>query len=91
MEYQENELLTLLIAVGVLIFIVSNGASLRELPRSRFFVSAYAILVAGWTLTVLEGIFWKAQFNFLEHACYATSSVLLALWCWQVFRGKQPS
>ncbi|MBN2476077.1 MAG: hypothetical protein JXB62_15810 [Pirellulales bacterium] len=84
----ENELVTLLLAVGALVFILSNGAGLRRLPMAPLFVSAYGVLVLGWCFTVLEGFFWDTALNYLEHACYAASSCLLALWCWLVFSNR---
>lgn len=87
---QENELLTLLVAVGVLVFAVSNREGLRELPRAGLCRLAFMLLVAGLTFTVLEGVFWEHILNLLEHICYGASSVTLAIWVWLVFKGASP-
>ncbi|NLS96540.1 MAG: hypothetical protein GXX96_30755 [Planctomycetaceae bacterium] len=84
---QQNEFLTLLVALGVLVFVVSNRQGLRDLPRSSLCLAAFLVLVAGLAFTVLEGLVWQDVFNMLEHFCYGASSVLLAVWVWLVSRG----
>jgi len=86
---QENELLTLLIAVGVLVFIATGGARIRKLPQWRWCLTAYLVMTVGWTLTVLEGLFWGDTLNLLEHICYTISSITLAIWVGRVFLGGQ--
>ena len=87
---QQNELLTLLVALSVSIFAISNRGGLRSLPHSPICLLAFALLVTGLTFTVLEDLLWEQMFNILEHACYGASSVLLAVWVWLVFgRGSQ--
>ena len=87
---QENEIVMLLLGIGVLIFILGNRFQLRRLPSSSILITGFCILLVGWTLTVLEGFFWTELLNFIEHFCYAASSVLLATWSWKVFgRSKE--
>lgn len=85
----ENEIITLILAVGVLIFIMVNRLQLKRVPTSKILITGFYLLLAGWVLTVLEGFFWKGLLNLLEHICYATSSVLVATWCWKVFGNKK--
>ena len=80
-----NETITLLLGIGVLIFLVDNRNRLRQLPAYQSFIIAFVLLAAGWTLTVLEGLFLGDLLNLLEHICYAISSAYLFWWCWQVF------
>ncbi|MHB8901158.1 MAG: hypothetical protein ACYC6Y_20610 [Thermoguttaceae bacterium] len=87
---EQNELLTLLVAIGVLVFAVSNREGLRELPGLGLCLGAFLLLVAGLTLTVLEGLLWPRALHLLEHACYGMSSVSLAVWVWLVFEGALP-
>lgn len=82
---EQNELLTLLVAIGVLIFVASNRRGLETLPDAKICLLAFMILVIGLASTVLEGLFWPTTFNLLEHACYGLSSVFLAGWVWLVF------
>jgi hypothetical protein len=87
--FQENELVMLLLGVGVLIFTMGNRFTLKRLPASKILCTGFYMLLAGWILTVLEGFFWKGVLNYLEHMCYAGSSLLMAVWCWKVFGGKK--
>ncbi len=86
---QENEVVMLLMAIGVLIFILFNRRQIMRIEAAGLLVAAFCILVIGYVFTVLEGFFMEALLNFLEHACYAGSSVLIALWCMKVFKPKE--
>ncbi len=86
---QENEVVMLLMAIGVLIFILFNRRQIMRIEAAGLLVTAFCILLVGYVFTVLEGFFLSALLNFLEHACYAGSSVLIALWCMKVFKPKE--
>lgn len=80
-----NEIITLLLGIGLLIFVVENRDRLKRLPAYRLFLGGLLVLEAGWLLTVLEGYFLGQYLNLLEHVCYVVSSAFLCAWCWQVF------
>ena len=82
---QENEVVSLLLCIGVLYFILMNRSQLKRLPSSEIFVSGFFVYMLGRIITVLEGLFLGDILNALEHACYAVSSVLLLIWLWNVF------
>lgn len=86
---QPNEVVMLIIGLGVLIFILGNRSQLERIPFSRMLLLGFYSLIAGWALTVLEGFFWNELFNYLEHICYATASLLLAAWCWKVLGNRR--
>ena len=86
---QGNEIVMLLLGLGVLIFTVNNRVQFKRLPAWKILASAFYVLAGAWVLTVIEGFIWKDLFNLLEHICYATSSLLVALWCWHVFGFKK--
>ncbi len=86
---QENEVVMLLMAIGVLIFILFNRRQIMRIEAAGLLVTAFCILLIGYVFTVLEGLFLSALFNFLEHVCYAVSSVLIALWAMKVFKPKE--
>lgn len=90
-EIFENEVVMLLIGVGVLIFILGSRPRLKRLPASKILIVGFYVLLAGWVLTVLEGFFCEGLLDYLEHMCYAVSSVLVAIWCWKVFGSGPPS
>ena len=87
MSIQPNEIVMLLLGIVTGIFTVRNRSHLRRLPQTGILLTGFYVLAVSWLLTVLEGFFWNSFFNLLEHAGYALSSVLLALWCWKVFKG----
>ncbi len=86
---EENEIVMLIIGLGVLIFVLGNRMQLKRIPSAGFLLLAFHALLAGWVLTVLEGFFWGELLNYLEHMSYAVASFLLAVWCWKVFGGKR--
>lgn len=81
---QENELVTLILALGVLGFFLLSRLRVRELSGWRLFLLSFTALCVGWVLTVLEGLFWPIALNVAEHICYAISSIFFAFWCWQI-------
>jgi len=89
-EIFENEVVMLLIGVGVLIFILGSRTRLKSLPGSNILIAAFCMLLGSWILTVLEGFFWEPFLNYLDHGCYAVGSILVALWCWKVFGRGRP-
>ena len=89
---QQSELITLLLGLGVLIFLMANASQIRNIPESSLLIASYVILLFGWIFTVAEGILLSRFNNFMEHLCYAVSSISLALWIWKVCKsGKEPS
>ncbi len=89
-EIHENEIVMLLIGVGVSVFIQGNQRRLKGLQVSKILVAGFCMMLGGWILTNLEGLFsegtfWNNFLNTLEHICYAIGSILVAVWCWKVF------
>lgn len=84
-EVYGNEIVMLLIGVGVLIFIQGNRQRLKSLPASNILIGGFCMMLGSWILTVLEGLFWETYLNYLDHALYAFGSILVAVWCWKVF------
>lgn len=81
---QENEMVMFIIGAGVFLFTVAYRVQLKRIPEWRILISAFRILVAAWLLTILEGFFWGETLNYLEHFCYACSTVLMVIWCWKI-------
>lgn len=86
---QQNEIVMLLLGVGVWIFTIRNRAGLKRLPACGILITAFYLLLVTWIATVLEGFVWNSFFNLLEHAGLAASSVLTTIWCWKAFIGKK--
>jgi len=86
-EIFENEVVMLLIGVVVLIFILGNRQQLKSLPASSILIWGFFMMLGSWILTVLEGFLWEELLNYMDHACYAIGSILVAVWCLRVFGG----
>ena len=82
----ENEIIMLMLGLGVLIFALLNYFHLRRIRLFGVLFGGFWLLVVGWALTVVEGFFPEDSFrysslNFLEHLCYAASGIVVAVWC----------
>ena len=86
---QENEIITLLLGIGVMIFILANKQKVKRIPAAKILIAGFYVLLAGWVLTILEGLFWREFINVLEHICYTSSSILMAVWCWKIFKNTK--
>ena len=82
---QENEVIVLLLGVGVLIFALTNRARLKHLPSPRLLLTGFCVLLLGWALTVLEEFLWGEELNVVEHLCYAGSAILVLVWVYRAF------
>ncbi len=88
---KENEMIMLLLGVGILVLIWVNHDRLKRIPESKILISSFCFLLAGWAMTVLEDFFFGRAVNYLEHICYTLSSVLMLIWSWRLFGKKQES
>jgi len=86
---QENEILTFILACGVMVFVFVNRTSISTPGKTGLLLWAFVITTLAWLATVLEGYLWPVLLNYLEHICYALSSVLLAVWLIQSLQGKK--
>lgn len=88
---QENEIIMMLLGMGVFIFVLADHARLKSIPFSRILIASFLVLFMGWILTILEGFFLGPVLNLFEHLCYLGSSALLLMWCWKTFITKETS
>lgn len=77
---QENEILALVLAFGVLVFFIMNRASLNRTPAAGLLFTGLCMLILAWIFSILEGFFWGVFFNLVEHGLYLLSAVCLAVW-----------
>ncbi len=73
----------------MIVLVVDDDENSRVLVKTIF--TAFFFLFGGWILTIFDGFYWKDTINFLEHLCYAFSSLSLAIWTWRVFASKGAS
>jgi len=86
---QENELITIFIGIGLLIFIIFNYSKLKTLPAIKIILTGLSVLAIGWILTILEGFFLEELLNSLEHLCYFLSSIIMTVWFWIAVKQKE--
>lgn len=87
--FQGKEVVLLVLAIGVLFFIIGNRLRLKKVPASKILIAGFILFFAGWVSTVLEGVFWGKILNLIEHICYVGGSILVARWCWEIFVRKE--
>jgi hypothetical protein len=87
-QVQQNELISLALAIGVLVFVQANRTRLERTPRFRILQTGFYLMVAASIITVLEEFLWGDFLNLAEHGCYTVSVILTAIWCWQAFGSR---
>jgi hypothetical protein len=85
---QDNELVNLLsglAAILVLVFIA------RKVERGKLylFYAAFGAMLCAYTTTILEGYFWGAFFNLIEHLSLAVAGILFAIGCWYLSHNEK--
>jgi hypothetical protein len=86
--FEEREVITLLLAIGVLVFIVFQQQTLRSVQNWPVLQTSFALLLASLACSVIEGVFAAPVYdllNALQHICSAASAIMLAVWCWLTF------
>ncbi|RYD84307.1 MAG: hypothetical protein EOP84_05860 [Verrucomicrobiaceae bacterium] len=86
---EDNEVIVLVVATGVLLVLWVNRESMRRIPAARLLYWAFGMFFAAWCLTVLEGFFWPEIVNLLEHMATTGGAVLFACWCTRFARSKE--
>ena len=90
--FQENEVITLLITVGMGLFLWLNRKPLHHVYRWKLLFFAFLFFLGSAFFTVIEGVVWENGFNHLEHLSALGFAVLFLAWCWTVgFSGKKNS
>ena len=79
----------LFLGMGCMIFILVNKQKVKGIPAAKTLIAGFNVLLAGYVLTILEGLLWNDFLNVLEHICYTASSILVAVWCWKIFAYKK--
>ena len=86
---QENEVISCILTVGVVLFVLVNYRSVVRIPRSNLLLSALLFFLLSNFFTVCEGLWLEAFFNLLEHLSYMMALVLLAVWCRTIYHHKE--
>ncbi len=87
--FEKNEVITLLITVGIGIFFWSNRKSIIHLHACKLLILSFLLYLARTCFTVLEGYLWPNTLNLLEHLSILLFSIVFLLWCWQIGYRKE--
>lgn len=87
----ENEILVILLASCVLMFVFSYRRQLLLLPAHKLLIASFLCAWVAWIATVVEHLALPKIFNIIEHVGYCLNGALLLTWCWLVMRNKDKS
>jgi hypothetical protein len=85
---QENEVISCILTVGVVLFVLVNYRAVTRLPCSAVLLWSLLFFLLSNVFTVCEDLWLEQLFNVLEHLCYTITLILLALWCGLAYRQK---
>lgn len=77
---QSNEITTLLLGSGALLFLVLNFRFLKNIPSRWLLYTAFALNFCSWAFTNLEALFWPVALNIVEHICSTLDIALFVIW-----------
>jgi NADH:ubiquinone oxidoreductase subunit K len=80
---EEREVVTLLLGLGALTLAFRNRRSLSYLHSLELLLASLSLLTFGFASSILEGLPGWVVFDSIEHACYALSSLAIALWAYR--------
>ena len=86
---EEREIISLLLGIGVLAFMVRQRQILVNIPYYGLLQSAFLLLFASLTCSVVEEWILNALLNDLQHVTSALSAVVLAIWCWFASQARE--
>jgi hypothetical protein len=87
--FQKNEVITLLITVGIGMFFWANRKSIIQLHAWKLLILSFFCYLARMCFTVLEGYYWPDGMNLLEHLSILLFSIFFLFWCWQIGYRKE--
>ncbi len=79
----ENELVMLLLSLGVVVFIILKRHKFRQFPGWKLLFSAFLFFAAASVFTVIETFFLNSFFNHMEHICYFMNGLTFLIWCFR--------
>lgn len=83
---QGYEIIALILGLIALVVFLLNWKRLQTLPAKILLISGFFLFLSSWVFTNAEAFFWKDTLNLLEHVSQASGGILVATWCWEVFK-----
>jgi hypothetical protein len=76
----ENELVMLLLSMGVAVFIILKRHKFKQFPGWKLLFAAFLFFAAGSVFTVIETFIFNNFFNHMEHICYFMNGLAILIW-----------
>lgn len=86
--FQENELITFIVVLGIGIFLLANRKRMEPRSSYSFLLVSFVFYAAASILTLLETFWLAGFFNFMEHVCILGHTLSFTIWIWLLI--KQP-
>ncbi|MBN2858616.1 MAG: hypothetical protein JXN63_09475 [Candidatus Delongbacteria bacterium] len=77
---QENEIITLVLFIALMLFMAFNRKKLKDFPGIKIFMASSILLFLSVICTVAEGFLLEDELNILEHLFRSVSALLLVFW-----------
>lgn len=84
--FQENEVISCILTVGVVLFVLVNYRTVVRIPHSHLLLSALLFFLLSNVFTICEGMWMERFYNALEHLTYMVSLIIMAVWCRAIYR-----
>jgi hypothetical protein len=78
--FQTNEIINLIISIGILLFIVIFWSELSGVYHLKVLTIAFLFMLASGIATVVETVFTPTLFNFIEHFCDVLRTAAFLIW-----------
>lgn len=85
--YQENELITFIIVLGILVFLMANRKRIDFL-MDRYLLLSFFFYIAASVFTVLESCILPTFLNILEHVSILLHSIFFTVWIWRIIKQR---
>lgn len=89
MTFAENEIVSLLLSLGILLFFLANLGRIRQIDGYHYLLGSFLAYITAMIFTLLETVAVEQALNFLEHLGYLVSAVLLAAWIARLARPER--
>jgi hypothetical protein len=86
MIIQENEVIMMILSLGVMAAIIINREQLKTLQNSKLLLISFIFFTLASLFTNLEAVFWPEINNILEHLSYVVSAIFISRWCFKTGR-----
>jgi len=84
--FQENELITSIVVLGIFVFLFVNRRRIERNPSDTLLYVSFLFYAAASVITVTETFFLPEFSNCIEHLCILLHTVFFTAWIWRLTR-----